>query len=97
MKKETLIWLRLQGDNDFLFHCIKLLWKKQTEDEQTTVATLHKNFVGFSKADGASLGTLAEQLEKGYEPTLVEAYSAQVKMLKYAKQLAGYLTEQELE
>lgn len=87
------IWIMLKGDQEFIEKCILILYKEQTQHEQSLKDSTEHNGVGFTKGDAPVMTTLAEQLMRGIKlsPLQVEVHGG--KMLKYAKQLSRYFPE----
>lgn len=98
--KAIVIKAKLQDDDEFLKRCVIKLHRHQEIDEQAAKATMHQNGVGFNKADGTYLSEMAvaykasrDLLDSEVNKQLPEVRR---RMLKYAGQLAGILSDNEL-
>lgn len=89
------IWIMLKGDQEFIEKCILILYKEQTQHEQSLKDSLEHNGVGFTKGDAPIMTTLAEQLMRGIHlsPLQIEVHAG--KMLKYSRQLTRYFPDVE--
>ena len=79
---------KLETDTHWLVRGILAIHRCQTEDEQNSKNTKHRNGVGFGKPDARFLSSLAEWLKKGGNLTEKQITAARYCMLKYAGQLA---------
>lgn len=97
--KEMIIRLRLEHDYEFATKCLLILYSKQNETEQFTGQTQDENGVGFTKSDSIDCSRLAKYLlddNQLIEGTIATIFLHKV-LPKYAKQLSGYLTDEEVE
>lgn len=54
----------LENFDETVVRMLRLLYARQTSDEQASEATRHKNSVGFNGADGRILASFAKQVER---------------------------------
>ena len=72
---------------DVLERAIVRIYRNQTADEKRVEATTHYNGIGFTGADAKFLSSLATWVNRGKHLTDKQAYVANKKMQKYARQL----------
>jgi hypothetical protein len=95
---------RIRHDDDFVSWCLCALHLRQTRTEQELEKSLTGNGVGFSKANAATLGRMAEKLLKGniLSPGDLEycrdfLSNGRPRLAKYRRQLLQILKEQAAE
>ena len=96
--KGAMIGFLMKDSTAFLEKCIKRLYKEQTAGEQTVNQTVTQNNRGFNPADANKLSRLAKKLNDNPSWHLDERdfNDASERMQKYSKQLARYLTDEEV-
>jgi len=67
---------------------IKMIYSRQTADEQTGMATVEHNAVGFSAFDAEILTSFAQQLIRGRQLSPKQMAIGRNKIRRYWKQLA---------
>lgn len=85
------IWIRLQGDSEFLKECIIMIYNLQTSHEKMVKSTTHTNDVGFNKADSFFMTQIAERLRDNIPVSEDDLLIASEKMGKYAGQIASII------
>jgi len=81
-------WRRLIAESPrFAIRALVVLYKYQTEDEKESMASVHRNGVGFSKYDAEFLTSLAQQVEAGRTLSAKQMACMQRALPKYAAQL----------
>ena len=87
---------RLETDPEFQRECLVVIYRRQTEDEQSYKTTVHKNRRGFMSSHAVHGTRIAELILKG-EPLDDEDEARLKKMVaSYTKQLAAHFREQAL-
>lgn len=85
---ETMIRARLDYDDRWVCHALKILFERQTADERDAGTTRHVNGMGFSSADGFFMSSLATQyIEKGWLSKKQIAAARRADIGKYWRQI----------
>ncbi|MFW6047247.1 MAG: hypothetical protein ACOCP4_05625 [Candidatus Woesearchaeota archaeon] len=85
---------KLSKDQGWLERGVIALYRKQTEDEQGSKNTRHRNGKGFNIADAKYLSFIAEYLLSGNHLSGYHIEKVRNKMLKYSGQLARIANEE---
>lgn len=85
-----------QGDDDFLYLCLKKLYYNQTHYEQGIKKTYERNEVGFNHADAPVMSRYAEAAIKGLPLTMSELHDLRRRIRKYTAQLSNYVNDEDL-
>lgn len=85
---ETLIRSRLDVDDKWVCHALKVLYQRQTADEREQGIAKHANGMGFNAMDASFMSSLASQyIEKGWLSRKQIAAARRADIGKYWKQL----------
>lgn len=82
----AIVFLLLNNDRA-LYRGIVAIYRRQTDQEKKSEATLVHNGKGFTGCDAAILSSFAKQLLRGWNLSPKQIAIARKKMPKYAKQL----------
>lgn len=85
-------WL-LVNSNEAVKRAVVAIYRRQTEDEQSSKETRYKNNRGFSAAHARIGSKLACQIISGKDLSTDELFAARVMMLKYVDQLGSVARE----
>lgn len=86
----NLIWILIQGDDQFALKCLIQLWRMQTCDEQDAWKTVENNNCGFTSGDALQLSQWAERVHQGTKLSEPEMKTLRKRLLKYCRQLSTY-------
>lgn len=78
---------KLTHNTVWVHRAMVALYKCQTEDEQMSDTTKHRNGMGFTAFDAKILSSFARQIDRGRPLTGKQLAIASKKVTKYAKQL----------
>lgn len=95
MDKYT-ISLLAQGDDQFLFTCLKKLYQNQTRYEQGIKRTYEVNGIGFNSFDAPVLTKYAKIIAKNLPLTISELKDLRKRIIKYSAQLTNYINDEDL-